>query len=171
MSAGLAAPYFKVVETRLPWDPSLAGEIIAAHAGLEGPLLPVLHAVQDAFGCVPREAVPLIAKVLNLSRAEVHGVVTFYHDFRAEPAAPTVVKVCRAEACQSMGGLAVGDTLLSALGIAPDAEQWGGTSADGSVTVQGVCCLGLCAVAPAALIDGAPAGRLDARTLIGRVKP
>ena len=84
-----------------PWNEDRARGIIAEFNGCEGPLLPILHAMQDAFGYVPQEAAPLIAEALNLSRAEVHGVVTFYHDFRREPAGRHVLKLCRAEACQS----------------------------------------------------------------------
>ncbi len=143
-----------------PWDPALAEAVIARRLALEGPLLPILHALQDAFGCVPDEAVPLIAQALNLSRAEVHGVVSFYADFRDAPAGRRVIRLCRAEACQSMGGEAAASALLSALGL-----DWGETSADGAITVEPVYCLGLCAVAPAALIDGEPHGRLDAAKL------
>ena len=133
-----------------------AAEIAAAHLHLEGPLLPILHAVQAEFGFVPREALPVIAEKLNISRAEIHGVVTFYHDFRAEPAGRHVVKLCRAEACQAMGADAVADHARARLGVA-----WGGTSA-GGVTLEPVFCLGLCACGPAALVDGAVVGRVDA---------
>ena len=127
---------------------------------LEGPLLPILHAIQAEFGYVPQETLPLIARELNLSRAEVHGVMTFYHDYRAHPAGRHVVKVCRAEACQSMGGDALADNLKRALGI-----DWHGTTLDGAITLEAVYCLGLCACAPAAMIDGEVHGRLDAETL------
>lgn len=136
-------------------------EIVAAHADLEGPLLPILHAVQAAFGCVPREAVPVIAHALNLTRAEVHGVVSFYHDFRGQPAGQRVVKLCRAEACQAMGAPALAARVLKHFGIG-----WGETSADGRVTIEAVYCLGFCSVAPAALVDGEPHGRLEAKHLI-----
>jgi formate dehydrogenase subunit gamma len=142
------------------WSPDRIGEIVAAHAGLEGPLLPILHAVQAEFGCVPPETVPVLPDALNLSRAEIQGVISFYHDFRAAPAGRRVVRLCRAEACQSMGGAALADGLLARLRIG-----WGETTADGGVTVEAVYCLGLCAVAPAALVDGEPVGRLDARRL------
>jgi formate dehydrogenase subunit gamma len=147
------------------WDEKHAQEIIDAHLHLEGPGLPILHALQDVFGCVPEQAVPLVAKALNVSRAEMHGVVTFYHDFRREPAGKHVVKVCRAEACQSMGGPAVADALLKSLGV-----DWGGTTRDGQITVDAVYCLGLCATAPSALIDGEPHGRLTAETLVEAVQ-
>ena len=146
------------------WDAAVAEEIIAGHLGLEGPALPILHALQAAFGCVPSEAIPLVAKALNRSRAEIHGVVSFYHDFRDEPAGKTVVKVCRAEACQSMGGREAATFLLASLGIG-----WGETTKDGAVTVEPVYCLGLCAAAPAALVNGQPFGRLDGMALIEAV--
>jgi formate dehydrogenase subunit gamma len=144
-----------------PYDPDRLVAIIIAHASLEGPLLPILHAVQAAFGCVPAQAVPIIAGALNMTRAEVHGVVSFYHDFREAPAGARVIRVCRAESCQAVGGDAVAEHLLAALGIG-----WGGTTPDGAVTVEAVYCLGLCAVSPAALVDGEPLGRTTAETLI-----
>jgi formate dehydrogenase subunit gamma len=142
------------------WDPAAAQAIVVRWAAAEGPLLPILHDIQATFGCVPAEGVRLIAEALNLSRAEVHGVVSFYHDFRSHPPGRRVVRVCRAEACQSMGGEAVAASLLASLGL-----DWGGTTADGEITVEPVYCLGLCAVAPAALVDGEPVGRLDAQRL------
>jgi len=144
------------------WDAALAGAIIERHLPLEGAALPILHALQDEFGCVPREAEPLIAEGLNISRAEVHGVISFYHDFRRAPAGRHVLKLCRAEACQSMGAVAASEALLARLGI-----EWGGTTLDGSLTVEPVYCLGLCACAPAALLDGEPLARLDAAALAG----
>ena len=146
------------------WDPEVAQAIIDRHLTLEGPALPILHALQAAFGCVPEAAVPMIAQTLNLSRAEVHGVVTFYHDFRRAPAGRRVVKVCRAEACQSTGGETAAEDLLRMLGLG-----WGDTTADGAITVEAVYCLGLCAVAPSALVDGKPVGRLDSQRLSAAV--
>ena len=143
------------------FDAGRVKEICAAHGALEGPLLPILHAVQAAFGCVPREAVPIIAHELNLTRAEVHGVVSFYHDFREVPPGKRVVKICRAEACQAVGGRALAERVLKHFRIG-----WGETSADGAVTVEAVYCLGFCSVAPAALVDGEPHGRLEAKHLI-----
>ena len=131
-------------------------DILAAHRGMEGPLLPILHAVQEAFGYVPQDALPLIALDLNLSRAEVHGVMSFYHDFRTEPHGRHVLKLCRAEACQSMGGDRVADHAKDRLGI-----DWHQTTANGAVTLEPVFCLGLCACAPAALVDGRVVGRVD----------
>ncbi|MEQ8737062.1 MAG: formate dehydrogenase subunit gamma [Hoeflea sp.] len=143
---------------------SVEAEIATATAAIvarlkprEGPLLPILHEVQETFGHVPQQALPVIADGLNLSRAEVHGVVSFYHDYRDAPAGRHVIKVCRAEACQSMGGDDLADRLLGLLGL-----DWHETSSDGSVTIEPVYCLGLCACAPAAMVDGEVIGRLDA---------
>ncbi|HZZ34892.1 MAG TPA: formate dehydrogenase subunit gamma [Caulobacteraceae bacterium] len=147
------------------WDPDVAERLIAEHLALDAPMLPILHALQDTFGCVPPDVVPLIAEALNLSRAEVHGVVSFYHDFRGAPAGRRVVRVCRAESCQAMGGEAAAAFLLAALGV-----EWGGTTADGEVTVEPVYCLGLCAVSPAALVDGEPVGRVDGMSLVEAVR-
>lgn len=148
-----------------PWTESRTRELIAEHAGREAPLLPILHAVQHAFGCVPEAAVPVIAEALNLSRAEVHGVVTFYHDFRRGPAGRHVVKMCRAEACQAMGGERLVALAENRLGTA-----CGGTSADGRVTLEPIYCLGLCATAPSAMIDGKLVGRLDETKLDSLLK-
>ncbi|WP_417742866.1 formate dehydrogenase subunit gamma [Salipiger sp.] len=131
--------------------------LIDAQMSLEGPLLPILHAIQEAYGHVPEAALPLIAETLNLTQAEVHGVMSFYHDFRKAPAGRHVVKLCRAEACQSMGANALSEAVLEKLGIG-----WGGTTADGRVTVEAVYCLGLCACAPAAMIGDRLIGRADA---------
>lgn len=133
--------------------------IVADLRFLEGPLLPILHEVQQEFGYVPQEAMPVIAEELNLSRAEVHGVVTFYHDYRDHPAGRHVLKLCRAEACQSMGGDALAERFKTLLGI--DFHQ---TTLDGGVTLEPVYCLGLCACAPAAMLDGEVYGRIDDQT-------
>ena len=143
-----------------PWNADRAAAIIAAHRAREGPTLPILHALQDAFGHVPEAAVRLVAEALNLSRAEVHGVVTFYHDFRPRPAGRHVLKLCRAEACQAAGGNALAARAQAELGVA-----MGSTTADRSVTLEPVYCLGLCATAPAAMLDGRVVGRLDAKRL------
>jgi len=135
-------------------------EILEACQGLEGPLLPILHAIQGAFGYVPDSAVPQIAKALTLSKAEVHGVISFYHDFRAAPAGRHVLKLCRAEACQTMGADAVAERIKKALGI-----DWHETTADGRVTLEPVFCLGLCACGPAAMVDGRLVGRCDESVL------
>lgn len=140
-------------------------EIVAQHAASEGPLLPILHAVQAEWGHVPAPAIPFIAEALNLGRAEVHGVVSFYHDFRASPAGRTVVKLCAAEACQAQGGRALAREALAAFGL--DAF---GTTADGRLTVEPVYCLGLCACGPSALVDGRPIGRATADALVEAVR-
>lgn len=134
--------------------------IVARLKTLEGPLLPILHDVQEAFGHVPQAALPAIADGLNLSRAEVHGVVSFYHDYREAPAGRHVIKLCRAEACQSIGGDELAERLMGLLGL-----DWHETSADGAVTLEPVYCLGLCACAPAAMVDGEVIGRLDANAV------
>lgn len=121
-----------------------------------GALLPILHAIQDELGYVPGEALPVIARALNLSRAEVHGVVSFYHHFRTAAPGRHVVQVCRAEACQSMGAETLAARLREHLGI--DFHQ---TTADGRITLEPVYCLGQCACAPAALVDGEVHGRLS----------
>jgi formate dehydrogenase subunit gamma len=123
---------------------------------MSGALLSILHALQDRFGYIDPAAVPLIADALNLSRAEVHGVVTFYHDFRESPPGRQVVRVCRAEACQSMGGERLAAHIKERLGI--DFHE---TSADGSFTLEPVFCLGDCACSPAVMIDGRLHGRVD----------
>jgi formate dehydrogenase subunit gamma len=127
-------------------------------SGEPGPLLEILHAVQEQLGCVPPEAVPPIADALNLSRAEVHGVVSFYHHFRERPAGRNLLQLCRAEACQSMGSDEVAEFAKSRLGV-----DFGETRADGIVTLEAVYCLGLCACAPAAMLNGNPCGRIDRR--------
>lgn len=134
--------------------------LIAGFSDLEGPLLPILHALQDAYGVIPETAQPLIAEALNISKAEVHGVVSFYHDFRTLPAGRHVVKICRAEACQAMGAAALGDQAQARLGV-----EWHGTTENGAVTLEPVYCLGLCACGPAAMVDGKLLGRVDAQKL------
>jgi formate dehydrogenase subunit gamma len=143
-----------------PWNAERARSIIAEFNKVEGPLLPILHAMQETFGHVPQEAVPLIAEALNLSRAEVHGVVTFYHDFRRDPAGRHVLKLCRAEACQSCGCDDLIAHAQSRLGV-----KLGDTSADGRITIEAVYCLGLCSTAPSAMFDGKLVGRLDRKKL------
>ena len=130
--------------------------ILAAHRGREGALLPILQDVQAAFGFIPDDTYAPIAAELGLTRAEVAGVVGFYHDFRSQPHGRHVLKLCRAEACQSMGGDQVADRARALLGI-----DWHQTTPDGAVTLEPVFCLGLCACAPAALVDGRVVGRVD----------
>ena len=135
---------------------SRTAAIIQGLKGLEGPLLPILHGIQEEFGHVPQDALPVIAEALNISRAEVHGVVTFYHDYRSHPAGRHVLKLCQAESCQSMGSDAIAAKLKQLLGIG-----FHETTRDGSVTLEPVYCLGLCACSPAAMLDGQVIGRLD----------
>lgn len=137
-----------------------AEEILARHQGMEGALLPILHAIQEEFGHVPQVVLPVVAKAMNISRAEVHGVMSFYHDFREAPAGRHVMKLCRAEACQAMGADALADHAKRKLGL-----DWHETSPNGAVTLEPVFCLGLCACGPAALVDGKLIGRMDAARL------
>jgi len=146
--------------TRVPWHKDIALARIREFLDREGPLLPILHALQEEFGYIDEAAEPLIAETLNITRAEVHGVVTFYHDFRREPAGRHTLKLCRAEACQAAGGDPLALHAERRLGL-----SMGSTAADGSVTLEPVYCLGLCAIAPSAMLDGRVVGRLDERRL------
>ncbi|GAB2977260.1 formate dehydrogenase subunit gamma [Amycolatopsis acidiphila] len=130
--------------------------VVAAHRDQRGALLPILHAIQAEFGCVDQEVVPLLAAELNISRADVHGVVTFYTDFRAEPGGRTDVRLCRAEACQSVGAERLVAHAEQVLGI-----KLGQTTPDGSITLNQVFCLGNCALGPAAQVNGRLYGHLD----------
>ena len=143
-----------------PFGTERTAQIIAEHKDLEGPLLPILHALQETFGYIDQAAEPIVAEALNISRAEVHGVVTFYHDFRSEPAGRHVFKLCRAEACQAAGADALAARAEARLGVA-----LGHTTADGRVTLEPVYCLGLCSVSPSAMLDGRIIARLDAKKL------
>jgi formate dehydrogenase subunit gamma len=140
--------------TLIQFNTPLAGpiaEICLKHANRPDALLEILHDVQEAYAYVPEEALPVIAHALNLSRAEVYGVATFYHDYHLKPTGRHVIKICRAEACQSAGGMDVIAALEKTLNI-----KLGQTTADGRVTLEAVYCLGLCPMGPAALIDGKP---------------
>jgi formate dehydrogenase subunit gamma len=130
--------------------------VIDVHRGERGALLPILHGVQAEFGYIAAEMVPVIAHELNISKAEVHGVISFYADFRSEPAGRTVVKLCRAEACQSVGAERLVAHAQQLFGI-----KLGQTTPDGSVTLDQVFCLGNCALGPAAQINGRLHGKLD----------
>src|SRR3954451_11627548 len=149
-----------MMSTCEPWNEARGAEIIAEHADLEGATLVILHALQEAFGYVPEPAIPMIASALNLSRAEVHGVFTFYHDFRHKPAGRHVLKLCRAEACQAAGGDA-----LAARAEAQRGVLLGGTTADDRVTLEAIYRLGLRATAPSAMLDGRLIGRLDEKRI------
>ncbi len=137
------------------WDGETGRGIIRALKHAEGALLPVLHALQDKFGYVDAAAVPVIADELNLSRAEVHGVISFYHDFRKHAPGQHIVKICRAEACQSVGGRESEEHAQERLNAG-----FHETSADGRYTLEPVNCLGNCACAPSAMIDGKLHGRV-----------
>lgn len=138
------------------WDEQAVREVATALKGADGPLLPILHALVERFGFVDERAIPVVADVLNLSRAEVHGVVSFYHDFRRKPAGRHVIQVCRAEACQAMGVERTVRQLEELLGI-----DVGSTTPDGRVTLEPTFCLGNCALSPAALVDGKLYGRVN----------
>jgi formate dehydrogenase subunit gamma len=144
------------MQSRALWNRERTEEIIDAHRSLAGAALPILHALQAEFGYIDRAAVQLVADALNLSRAEVHGIVSFYHDFRETPPGGHVLKLCRAEACQSMGAETIADAARERLQI-----DWNETTPDGRVTLEPVFCLGLCACAPAAMLDGRVFGRVD----------
>ena len=131
-------------------------DVIEAHRDRPGALLPILHAIQDQLGHLPPDAVPIIAKALNLSRAEVHGVVTFYHHFRSAPPGRHVLRICRAEACQAMGAERLVAHALTTLGM----QNMGETTADSAVTLEAVYCLGNCACSPALLVDDDLYGRV-----------
>jgi formate dehydrogenase subunit gamma len=139
-----------------PWSEERAEAIIAARVDEPGATLPILHDLQAAFGYVPAEVVPLLAHALNVTRAEVHGVVSFYHEYRRHKPGRHVLRLCRAEACQALGCESVANHVRSRLNI-----DWHETTSDGAMTLEPVFCLGLCAIGPAALLDGQPLARLD----------
>lgn len=147
------------------WDSVAADRVLAAFLPTQDQLLPILHALQAEFGCVAAEATQYLASKLNLSRAEVHGVISFYHDFRREPAGEVVVKLCRAEACQAMGGREAAEAVLAHFKLG-----WGETNGDRSVTIEPVYCLGLCAAAPAAMVNNAPSARIEPARLIAEIE-
>ncbi|WP_034298990.1 formate dehydrogenase subunit gamma [Herbaspirillum sp. RV1423] len=132
-----------------PFDVGAVRNVIAERMHMPGAMLPILHGIQDAVGFVPADAVPMVADALNVSRAEVHGVISFYHHFRQQPAGKHVVQVCRAEACQSVGSEALARHAEQALGCG-----FHETTADGQFTLESVYCLGLCACGPNVAVDG-----------------
>jgi formate dehydrogenase subunit gamma len=143
------------------WNEGKAMAAIARYVRIPGGLLPALQAIQSEFGWIPKDAIALLAHEFNLSRAEVFGTASFYHDFRLEgPAGRHVLKLCRAEACQALGGEKLATAMKERLKLG-----WKETSADGEWTLEPVFCLGLCASGPSAMIDGEPAARLDAEKL------
>jgi formate dehydrogenase subunit gamma len=139
------------------WDRAAVVAIVNALKHQPGALMPILRRIQNDLGWIPAASLPLIAEDLNLSRAEVHGVVSFYHDFRHEPPGRNVVQLCRAESCQAMGAVALADHARKRLGV-----DFSERSADGAFSIEAVYCLGNCACSPAAVING---------ELLGRVTP
>ena len=140
------------------WDEAAAGAVIARYLTLEGPMLPILHALQEAFGHVPPQAAKLIADALNLSQAEVVGTISFYHDFRPTPPPARVVKLCRAEACQAQGCESMIDEFERRHGIRPDRPT-------AELAIETVYCLGNCALGPSAMVGEVLHGRVDADRL------
>src|SRR5579883_1391926 len=138
------------------WDAERALSRIRELQNLPGALLPILHALQEEFGYIDQEAIPLVADALNLSKAEVHGVISFYHDFRKSPAGRHVLRICRAEACQAMGCESLVSHVEKRLGV-----KMGETTPDRSFTVEPVYCLGLCALSHSVMHDGQPYGRVS----------
>src|SRR5262245_29918111 len=147
------------------WNVEQAREIIARQKDRLGAALPIFHALQETFGCVPEAAVPLVAEALNLSRAEIHGTISFYHDFRREPPGRRVLKLCLAESCQAAGGDALVKRVKEKLGVG-----MGGTTPDRRVTLEPVYCLGLCHSSPTAMLDREVYGMLDGAKLDALVK-
>jgi formate dehydrogenase subunit gamma len=143
-----------LIELRAPKNDA-ASRIAARYDNRPDALLEILHDLQAEAGHVAEDALPTLARALNISRAEVHGVVTFYHDFRRQPAGRHVVKMCRAEACQSMGSNELAAAAQKTLKV-----KFGETTSDGRVTLEAVYCLGLCATSPALLVDERPMGRM-----------
>jgi formate dehydrogenase subunit gamma len=137
-----------------------ASQIIDRHRDREGPTLPILIDLQETFGCVPDQAVVMIAEALNVTRAEVHGCVTFYHDFKKEIPGRRVLKLCRAESCQAAGGDALAARAEKKLGV-----EMGGTTTDRRVSLEPVYCLGLCHSSPTAMLDGEVYAMLDEEKL------
>lgn len=132
---------------------------VTEHAGRPGPLLPILHAIQERLGYVPAEAVPSVAQALNLTRAEVHGVISFYHDFRDHPPGRHLLKICRAESCQALGADALVAHAKKRLGVG-----FHETTSDGAFTLEPVYCLGNCALSPAVVVGEDVRGRMTAET-------
>jgi formate dehydrogenase subunit gamma len=137
------------------WTPQSIQAEIDALKHKPGALLPILHAIQDRFGCIPEATVPIIAEALNQTRAEVHGVIGFYHHFRTTPPGRHVVQLCRAEACQAVGGRALEAHARARLGI-----DYHATTADREITLEAVYCLGNCACGPAVRVDDRVLGRV-----------
>lgn len=142
------------------WDKTAVAEIVAELKDREGALLPILHRIQDRFGYIPPDSIPIIASGLNLSRAEVHGVVSFYRDFRSEPPGVHVIRICRAESCQAMGAASLIDYVKQELKL-----EFGGTDREGFFTLEPVYCFGNCACSPAVMVDEQIYGRMTPERL------
>lgn len=140
------------------WNKRKADELVAPLASREGGLIPALQALQDRFGYIDDEAVPLLADAFNLSQAEVYGVISFYHDFRKAPPGRHVVRICQAEACQAAGAARLTKHARAVLGV-----DFGGTTPSGDFTLEPVYCLGNCACGPSAMIGDEVYGRVDAK--------
>jgi len=140
----------------LDWDKNAVAEVIEELKEIPGALLPILHGIQDKLGYIPPESVPMIASALNLSRAEVHGVITFYHYFRETPPGKHTIHLCRAESCQSMNAKGLETHAKAKLGI-----EFHETTADGAFSLEPVYCLGNCACSPAIAIDDEVYGRVS----------
>jgi formate dehydrogenase subunit gamma len=154
------------MSTRNGWDKAAITAIATELKDQPGALLPILRRIQDEVGYIPDESVPLIADVLNLSRAEVHGVVTFYHDFRHHQPGRHLIRLCRAESCQAMGAVALARHVRHRLGV-----DFGQTTADGNFTLDAVYCLGNCACSPAITVDGEIHGRVSAAAFDDLIAP
>jgi formate dehydrogenase subunit gamma len=156
---------FSAPDPAASYDTEAVAGILAHWRDVPGSLMPILHEIQDALGYIPPESVPQIARALNQSRAEVHGVISFYHDFRTAPGGRRTLKVCQAESCQAMGSRALTAGLEDRLGC-----RLGETTPDGEVTLEAVYCLGLCACSPAVMIDDEPMGRATVDTVTERLE-
>jgi len=143
-------------QNRNGFDPAAVEAIATRLKDRPGALMLILRELQDRFGCVPRDGVPIIAHTLNLSRAEVHGVATFYHDFRREPPGRNVIRLCRAESCQAMGAVALAEHVRERLGVG-----FGETTRDGDFTLEAVYCLGNCGCSPAMVFNDELYGRVS----------
>ena len=145
--------------------PDVASVIASRYDNKPDALLEILHDLQHEVGHIPEASLPILAKALNISRAEVHGVVSFYHEFRRKPAGRHVVKMCRAEACQSMKGNELAEAAQKSLKV-----KFGETTSDGAITLEAVYCLGLCATSPSLLVDERPMGRMTPKKFETLVK-
>jgi formate dehydrogenase subunit gamma len=146
----------KTTSSHVPWSEERALALVERHLGDRGPVMPILHELQAEFGYIDPRAIDLVAEAVNLSKADVYGVITFYKDFRSEPPGASLIQVCRAEACQSMGAEQLARHAREHLGI-----EFGATTPDGAISLEQVFCLGNCALSPAVMIDGKLKGRVD----------